>query len=621
MDFQFYPTSAKTAALMWAKFKRPICVVCDPSAGQGHLLQHAQDGFQGLADDELPWLAETPDEDCELGRYRVRLRERARYKFKQERLRFLAVEIDVRHHANLRELGGQVIGYNFMDVESLATVDQVIMNPPFAEGARHVLHAWECVYDAEIVAIVNAETVRNPYSQDRQTLVDLIEKHGSVEFLQNQFVGDGVERETCVEIALIYLAKEPVSSFGMDSILRGLRKGNNIQGPEIEPEISTALAMPENLVGNTYQRFVIAVEAARQAAEVNAVSAKASVELGITLEQMQAKGVGNDHRESAVSVRKAANDDFQNRYKDLKKQAWAQIIRSALVTNKLSNQARRKVEAEAETIYDLEFSIANVHGFLAGLYDSMGDIYADMVCGLFDNIVGRSTDNVAFYKTWKSNERHRFGMRIRRTRFIIPNFSLSWGGSLGYESEQFLADIDKVFGYLHGVSEPYDGLVAAFKNERCDGGDRTSTRYFEFRFYKGAGTMHFFPKSQEIVERLNRFVGARRQWLPCQMDEANADFTKQYDEAEKLTKEYDAAWKATGQGRWYNSAVYAATKELQADEHRATCQTMSDCIDQVHEKHGLRCGPAIEAAPKMVQLPKPVVIEAESGMQLELMVA
>lgn len=622
MNYQFYPTAAKTAALMWAKFKRPIGVVCDPSAGAGHLLVHAQEGFEGVDDSEIPWVAETPDEESQMGRYRVRLRERARYKFKQDRLKFLAVEIDPRHHANLRELGGTVLGYNFLDIESLATVDQVIMNPPFMEGAKHVLHAWECVYDAEIVAIVNAETVRNPYSQERQALVDLIDKHGSVEFLQNQFIGEGVERETAVEIALIYLAKEPVSTFDTDSILRGLKKGDNIKGPEIDPEISTALAMPENLVGNTYRRFVIAVEAARKAAEIYAVAEKASTELGITLEQMQAKGVGNNYREPSISLRMTANAYFQERHESLKKQAWAQIIRSALVKDKLSNQARRKVEADAETIYQLEFSIANIHGFLAGLYDSMGDIYSEMVCGLFDNIIGRSSDNVAFYKTWKSNERHRFGMRIRRTRFIIPNFSVTWGGSLCYESEQFLADIDKVFGYLHGVSEPYDdSLVAAFKKERCDRGDRISTRYFDFRFYKGAGTMHFYPKSQEIVEKLNRFVGARRQWLPSQMDEANADFAKQYDEAEKLTKEYDEAWKKTGQSRWYNSPVHAATRASQTEENRATCQTMADCINQVHDKHGLRCGPAIAASPKMAQLPKPALIQAEGGMQLDLIAA
>lgn len=599
--FQFYPTGPHTAARMWATFKRPIGVVCDPSAGQGHLFKHAQEGFPDLTDEEIPWLADVPDEESGLGRSRTRYRDSARTKFSLEdrsrygKLKFQAVEIDPQHHATLREMGATILGYDFMTIESLATVDQIIMNPPFSDGAKHVLQAWDKVYDAEIVAIVNAETIKNPYSQERRRLVDLIDKHGSVEFLQNQFV-DNVDRQTDVEIALIYLEKVPANVFDMDKILGDLRRGDNARGPEIEVEVCNALALPENFVENVYRYFVKAVDTARLAAEASAIAAQASSNLGLSLEQMQAKGVGVNEGRESVNVRKTSNAGFQTRYDELKKQAWAQIIRSSLLTNKLSNQARRKVEAEAEVIYQLEFSVANVHGFLSGLFASMGDIYSDMVCGLFDNIVGRSNDNVAFYKTWKSNERHRFGMRLKRTRFIIPRFGTTWGGSLTYESEQFLADIDKVFGYLHGVSEPYDGLVAAFRNERCDGGERISTRYFDFRFYKGAGTMHFFPKSQEIVEKLNRFVGARRQWLPNQMDEANADFTKQYDEAEKLTKEYDAAWKATGQARWYNSPVHAATRATQEDEHRAVCQAMSESIDRVHEKHGLRCGPALTAA-------------------------
>ena len=105
MNYQFYPTGAHTAAAMWAKFKRPIGVVCDPSAGQGHLWRHAQDGFEGLDEKDIPWLSEVPDEEIE-GRYRFRLRERARYKFQRTQSResgnFLAVEINPEHHAQRR---------------------------------------------------------------------------------------------------------------------------------------------------------------------------------------------------------------------------------------------------------------------------------------------------------------------------------------------------------------------------------------------------------------------------------------------------------------------------------------------------------------------------------------
>ncbi len=604
MNYQFYPTGAHTAAAMWAKFKRPIGVVCDPSAGQGHLWRHAQDGFVGVDEKDIPWLAEVPDEEIE-GLYRLRLRERARYKFQRTQSKdsgnFLAVEINPEHHAQLREQGAMILGYDFMTIESLASVDQIIMNPPFQDGAKHVLHAWDKVYNAEIVAIVNAETVRNPYSQDRKRLVELIEKHGSVEFKQDQFV-DNVDRKTDVEIALIYLEKIPEGIFDLHTALNGLAQGDIAKGPEIEPEVCQALALPENFVENVYHRFTKAVNAARLAAEASAIATQASNNLGLSLEQMQAKGVGNECGRDSIAIRKTANDAFQLRYNELKRQAWAQIIRSSLLTNKLSNQARRKVEAEAEVIYQLEFSVANVHGFLAGLFASMGDIYADMVCGLFDTIIGRSNDNVAFYKSWKSNERHRFGMRIKRTRFIIPNFELSWGGNLTYNSEQFLADIDKVFGYLHGVTEPYEGLVNAFKRNGVNGSERVSTRYFDFRIYRQAGTLHFYPKSQDVVEKLNRFVGARRQWLPDQMEQANDDFQKQYEQAESLSKKYESA-RRKQESHWYRSPVYSATHTNPTEADRSECEAMAKCIDEVHKDLGLHCGAALTTSTALKALP------------------
>lgn len=396
MSYQYYPTGAHTAALMWAKFKRPVKHLCDPSAGKGHLIRYAKEGFEELSDDQIPWLADVPDEEIRYSRnHSVNLRNRARHKF-DDMLEIYAVEIDIQHHANLKELGAKVVGYDFLQVQSLATVGSVIMNPPFQDGAKHVLHAWDVVYDAEIVAIINAESIRNPYTQERMRLVELIDKFGSVEYLQSQFVSD-VERTTNVEVALIHLDKVPAKYLDVESLLGGLRKGDSQFG-EIDPAVCTALALPSNFINDTCYRFEQAVEAARIASETAAVSNHMAAGLGITLEEMQTKGVGSDFRETAGSIRKSANDDFRQRYADLKKRAWAQIIRSSLLTDKLSNQARRKIEASSQSIYDLEFSISNVHGFLAGVIASMGDIYQEMVCDLFDTIIERSSDNVVFFQ-------------------------------------------------------------------------------------------------------------------------------------------------------------------------------------------------------------------------------
>jgi len=585
---------------MWSKFKRPIRQVCDPSAGRGHLLRYAKEGFQELSEDQIPWLADVPDESFGHGRYAGRVREYARMKFADLR-EACVVEIDAQHHASLKEIGLKILGYDFLDVRSLATVSQVIMNPPFSDGAKHVLHAWDVVYDAEIVAIINAESIKNPFSADRQRLVDLIDRHGSVEFLKDQFT-DEVERTTTVEVALIHLDKVPGKYLDMDALLQGLKAGDSMLD-EIEPETCNALALPSNFITDTVHRFYIAVQAARKASEAMAVAEHLKNGLGLTLEKMQAQGVGSDVREAALSIREKANDDFKKFYEELKQRAWAQIIRSSVLTDKLSNQARRKIEASAANIYDLEFSAANVHGFLVGVIQSMGDIYQEMIVDLFDTIINRSSDNVVFYKAYKSNQKHRIGMRIRKTRFIIPRFHVGYRSGLDYESLQFLSDIDKVFGYLHGITTSYDGLVDGAKNNDIKSAERISTRFFDFRYYVGTGTIHFYPKSDSVVEKINLFVGKVRNWLPGDMEEANADFCKQYDKGEAFTKEYLAQRNKTSCAIGRSNPVYQLLKEVTGCEDGAPeLDQLEGAIEAVHAQHGLRCGPSLQGASKQPAL-------------------
>lgn len=590
MSFEYYPTGAHTALKMAMKFNREIVHICDPSAGKGNLLRHLSDGFESISDDEFkPFIDQLIDGGLSEN-YAVRY---ARRKWNLDRAEKSAIEIDAAHHADLRELGCKIIGYNFMDVQSLATVSHIIMNPPFSQGAEHVLHAWDCVYDAELVAIVNAQTIKNPFSVERRRLVDLIAKHGSVEFLQDEFV-DHVERKTNVEVALIYLEKKPEGLEKLLNFMDGLKKGNNEYDEEqVSPEICQAVAIPTNFIQNTMHRFKAAVQAARVASEAKAVADRNADGLGISLQEMQAKGVGNEFREiSGESVLKVARKEFEARYRDLKKRAWGQIIRSSLLTDKLSNQARRRLEAEAENIYQLEFTLANVHGFLQGVVESMGDIYKDMVCGLFDNIMNRSNENVVFYKSWKSNEKHKkLGMRVKRSRFILPRFNSSYGGSIDYQSTQFLSDIDKVFGYLDGLSGPYDGLVNAFSVQKVENGERYSTRYFDFRFYKRAGTIHFYPKNMEVIERLNRFVGRVRNWIPTDWTEVNDDFKKQYDDGERLQELYTKEFSKSSLSRYSNVAY--AMLGVNGRERAQELEKFSDAVEAAQAEIGIYAGPRL----------------------------
>lgn len=301
-----------------------------------------------------------------------------------------------------------------------------------------------------------------------------------------------------------------------------------------------------------------------------------------------------------ANVRAAANEDFKVRYDNLKKRAWGQILRSSLLNDRLSNQARRKVEASAESIYAMEFSVANIHGFLAGVIQSLPSIYEEMIVDLFDAIIERSSDNVVFYRSWKSNQKHRIGMRIRKSRFIMPRFRLSFGGSLDYESERFLADVDKVWGYLMGEPHGYEGLVAAMKKSDLRSSERIASRYFDVRYYKGVQTLHFYPKSSEVVEKINKFVGKLRQWIPGNMDEANSDFQKQYEGGEALTKEYMVVYETSARNSYgYDRPAIALLRSLKGLDDGETLQLdrMSSAVEAVHNQHGLHCGPALAKAP------------------------
>ena len=593
--YQYYPTGAHTALKMARKLTRKITHFCDPSAGKGHILKHFNEGFVGVSDEEFMEFADELTEGIVARRsWGMSL---ARKRWSVSETEKSAVEIDTAHHSSLRELDCKILGYDFLEVQSLATVSTIVMNPPFAYGAEHVLHAWKCLYDGEIVAIINAQSIKNPCSQAKKLLVDLIDKHGSVEFHTDEFVDD-VERKTDVEIALIHLVKAPDEINALSDFIETLNKGDSMGSVEqVNPETLKALAIPTNFIENTYYNFKAAVSAARVLAEASAIAERASDNLGISLQEMQAKGVGSNFRETKViGARDTARNIFAKQYKEIKRKAWGQIIRSAAINDKLSNQAKKKVEAQAETIYELDFTIANVHGFMAGILDSLGDVYNQMILDVFDNIMGRSNENIMFYRSWKSNERHKnLGMRIKRTRFILPGFKTWSSGSLHYESESLLSDIDKICAFLDGKTGPIDGLVNAFRKNNVEFGTRYSTQYFDFRMYL-SGTIHFFPRDVEVIERLNRFVGRARQWLPPDLNEASADFKTQYDQAEKMQKDYSDAFNKVWR-RHINIGYQLLSSRDWKNEEKGI-QAFSDVVSEIQESKGIFAGNNLQCEPK-----------------------
>lgn len=541
---QFYVTPPELAARAWERFKdRSFARVLDAFAGTGALGDGAPHAWRRHSEIKI---------DC--------------------------IEIDGAKHPILRDKGRAVVGLDFFAFEGGEVYSHVVLNPPFAQGARAVLKAWDMLWEGEVVAIINAETVRNPFSAERARLVRLIEDHGTVEFIADAFTGPGVEREAEVEIALVHLVKP--AECAEDWIGDLLASMAVDQNEESDMKLPGELALPQSFVETQCAAFRAAVKAMREAVRMQAVAVHYANRIGATMDARN----GSMPSAETFDVRK----ELESRYGELKDRAWTSVLRSTETLSRLSQKVQRQAESQFETIKKLDFTEVNVYGFLLGLVESQPEMQLDMACDVFDTITRYHSDNTVFYRGWKSNDKHRTcGMRIRTTRFILPGHSAdSWVRSPRWETQQLLADFDKVFAMLDGKRQPEESLGRVFADRFADlkAGQRVSSSYFDVRYYPGVGTIHFYARDKTLMDRLNRTVGRRRQWLPPETERVSDAFWLQFDQAEKLNKEVRAKVRK-GCGRWddpFRALMWGR------DEGGAVAgDKIAGAIDEVLAEHGI----------------------------------
>jgi hypothetical protein len=566
MDAQFYPTPPALAARAWAKFKnRHFSRILEPSAGEGDLVVAAP--FWGQS---------------------------------HRRIAVDVIELDVSKHAGLREKGLNVVGVDFLDFEGCEIYSHVCLNPPFAAGSQHTLKVWDGLWEGEIVAILNAETIRNPFSAERMRLVRLIQEHGSVEFIQEAFMGQDVQREADVEIALVHLTKAAETREDWIGPIIALLAQDDCGADEHNYELPLELALPATFVSSQVSRFRLAVKAMRESVKMQAVATHYAAGIGRTMAgYSDPSDKFNPVAPTGAGIRKA----MEERYVDLKDRAWASILRSTEALSKLSAKIQKQAESQFEDIKKLDFTESNVYGFLLGLVQSQPQMQDDMMCDVFDQITRFHTDNTVFYKGWRSNDLHRTcGFRIKTTRFILPGHSTSgYETSMPWQTRQMLSDFDKVFAMLDGKAQAEFGLLEMtrqhFKELRH--GQRVDSDYFSLRYYPQAGTLHFFARRKDLVDRLNRFVGRLRRWLPPDSAAAPDAFWKQFDCAEKFDAEVRAAAAQLGKEmgvRSWRDPLQTVIHGEKSDGFEAANQRLCRAMDSVLAKHGLLDALAWDAA-------------------------
>ncbi|OAI04900.1 hypothetical protein A1332_13825 [Methylomonas methanica] len=442
--------------------------------------------------------------------------------------------MDLNNQAILRSKGLNVIDSDFLTYDGAGMFSHIIMNPPFSSGDEHLIKAFNLLIDGELVAILNAETIRNPYTSKRKLICKWIEEYGSVEFITEAFLDPDTQRKTPVEVALIWLKKT------IDI------KSNFTNGLEFEHvadldyQDKNSIALRQNTISNAVAVFNAAVQALKTAEIAREEADYYARLLGRPLNEL--------HRTSQDGDPVAIQERFNKGYDDLKKRSWTNVLHSTEFGKYLSSKAYQRLVTEFEDIAKLSFTESNIRSFLIGLVNSQGEMNIQMLLDCFDEITKYRPDNRAYYKGWKSNEKHReLAYRVKMTRFILPVRNYH---GIPWEFKKQMQDFDKVFAMLDGKLHCDNGADHESKACLCfkglyslfDAGYhgpatsvRHTTEYFDVRFYAQAGTLHIYPRRKDLIARLNRLVGQERQWLPHDDKAATKDFWKHYEMAEKIT--------------------------------------------------------------------------------------
>ena len=116
------------------------------------------------------------------------------------------IEIDANLRYILMGKKFRVVHDDFLTYKTQKRYDLIIMNPPFSNGDEHLLKALEMQEQSggQIVCLLNAETLKNAYTNRRKVLMQKLSKYDA----QIEYIKDGfkkAERKTDTTIALIYI--------------------------------------------------------------------------------------------------------------------------------------------------------------------------------------------------------------------------------------------------------------------------------------------------------------------------------------------------------------------------------------------------------------------------------
>lgn len=426
----------------------------------------------------------------------------------------------------------RLIGSDFFKIrsEQISHVELIVMNPPFSNAHRHILHAWEIAPEGcEIISLCNWETCGNDHRKNT-TLTRLIENYGEKMNLGDCFTQ--AERKTGVEVGLVRLFKPVVSSdFNFDGFFYtdddNANAGNGI--------------MPYNEIRAIVNSYVAAVKCWDTFREVAS-----------QMEQFtNVTGFGTGFTFHVSYNQEVTNKEDFARY--LQMHCWMHVFKRMGADKYVTKGVKEDINKFINQRQNYPFTMRNVYRMIEILVGTRSQVMDRAIVEAIDKFTTYTHENRYLVEGWKTNAGHMLNKKFISGWISEPNWTKGLGIKEYNGNFEHLLDLTKACCYITGTN--YDNIpsiklacVPKDENGYYQAQDRDGNilerhpngnfvkddfhfhrfvnenqfepnvwydwGFFEFKVFK-KGTGHFKFKDLTVWERLNRkYAEIKGQVLP-----------------------------------------------------------------------------------------------------------
>ena len=495
----FYPTPEAIINKMLFNIDfRMIGSILEPSAGSGNIVE-------ALKRKEKFYREKSPlDIDC--------------------------IEADANLQHILKGKDFRVVYNDFLTYDTMKEYDLIVMNPPFSNGCKHLLKALEMQQrnGGAIVCLLNAETIKNPCTNDRQFLQrKLTEYNAKIEYIQDAFLD--AERKTGVEIALIKVQLPEVQNHSF--IFDRLKKAQEER--ETNTYINDGQLVENNFLEAIVNQYKMEVEAGKKL-----IREYEAMKPFILSEFAKDKETGETIQQGGCILKLDLSnnrDSYRSTLsingfiKEVRGKYWNALFENPKFIGQLTGNLQREYYNKIEDLKNYDFSLYNIYELKIDMNKKVVKGVEDTIISLFEELSNKyhyydeMSKNIHYYNGWKTNKAY-----IINKKVIIPlNAWDSIWGSFRYKGVMGkLQDMEKCFNYLDGgLTETVDLVQSLQFAEEYGETKDIVLKYFTVSSYK-KGTCHIIFTNEELLKKFNIFGAQHKGWLPpCYGKKAYSDMT------------------------------------------------------------------------------------------------